>query len=72
MKLPESVSLRRGGSLPEVQTAIKQANESIVGLESLLGSADSRWFDEPKQLGQVAAPQSSGPSPTSPSSAQGS
>ncbi len=65
-------TVRRGGSLPEVQTAIKQANESIIALESLLGSADSRWFDEPKQLGQEAAPQPSGPSPTSPSSAQGS
>ncbi len=42
-------TVRRGGSLPEVQTAMKQANESITALESLLGSADSRWFDEPKK-----------------------
>jgi hypothetical protein len=65
-------TVRRGGSLPEVRTAIKQANESIIALESLLGSSDSRWFDEPKRLGREAAPQSSGPGPTSPSGSQGS
>lgn len=60
-------AVRRGGSLPTVRKAINEANTSIIALESLLRSSDPRWFDEPKQLGQEAAPQSSGPSPSSPS-----
>ena len=65
-------AVRRGGSPTEMEKAIKQANESIIALEELLGSSKSSWFDEPKRPGQEAAPQSSAPSPTNPSTAQGS
>ncbi len=65
-------AVRRGGSPAALEKAMKQANESIVALESLLASSDSRWFDEPKRLRPEAAPQSTGPSPSGPSSARGS
>jgi hypothetical protein len=65
-------TVRQGSSQLEVEKAIKQANESIIALEALLRSSTSSWFDEPKQPGHEAAPESSARSPSSPADARGS
>ncbi len=65
-------AVQRGGSPADRDEAIQQANESVIALERLLGSSESRWFVEPRRRGREAAPQSSEPSPSSPSNAQGS
>jgi hypothetical protein len=63
--------VRSSGSLSAMQTALEEANDSILAIDQVLQASDRRWFDEPRKTNRSPDSESPGPAPADPSRPQG-